>query len=170
MRKHGYTGTPTYKTWLAMKGRCAGRLSNPAYYLAKGITVCESWMDFANFLADMGERPAGCTLDRIDATKGYGPDNCRWATKSEQMRNKGDNVWLEHQGERRCLSEWSQIVGLDARTLRRRIDLGWPVQDVLRPEKYFRHVRSGNTASANQATKQTRTALTKAAQPLKEAA
>lgn len=143
MKTHGMTDTPTYKSWQAMKGRCSGRLSKPEYYVGRGITVCERWLDFSAFLADMGERPPGTTLDRIDGSKGYEPGNCRWATKVQQMRNKGDNVWLELNGERRCLSEWQQITGLDRRTLRRRMHLGWPTADVLNPTKNFRYVKNG---------------------------
>jgi hypothetical protein len=137
--KHGMYGTPTYKTWQAMHGRCRGRLSKAAYYSEKGITVCTAWADFANFYADMGERPAGMTLDRIDSSLGYSPANCRWATKQMQMRNKGDNVWIEHDGQRKCLTEWASIVGVERQTLRKRMSLGWPLADVLNSQKNFRY-------------------------------
>lgn len=83
-------GTPTYTSWQAMKCRCLNR-KHPNYqqYGAKGITVCESWMRFQNFLADMGERPAGTTLDRYPNGDGnYEPGNCRWATRSQQNLNR----------------------------------------------------------------------------------
>jgi hypothetical protein len=72
------------------------RCENPAapnfqWYGARGITVCERWRAFANFLADMGERPSGTTLDRIDGTRGYQPGNCRWATPAEQSQNISTN-------------------------------------------------------------------------------
>lgn len=79
------TVSPTYKTWQSMKYRCARRSG----YVDRGITVCERWRDsFENFLADMGERPPGLTLDRIDNNGDYEPGNCRWATGSQQQRNK----------------------------------------------------------------------------------
>jgi hypothetical protein len=84
------TPTPTYRSWSAMWARCtdARNLRYRALYIDRGITVCERWRSFEVFLADMGERPEGTSLDRIDNDRGYEPANCRWATKSEQARNR----------------------------------------------------------------------------------
>lgn len=88
---HGHTRpeSPTYRAWGAMKTRC----TNPnqpkwKYYGGRGITVCHRWSRFENFLADMGEKPAGLTLDRIDVNGNYEPGNCRWATWHEQRVNQ----------------------------------------------------------------------------------
>ena len=94
--KHGHAssgenGNPskTYNTWQTMVRRCVDpRYAPYPYYGGQGVTVCDRWRTFENFLSDMGERPEGMTLDRIDNTKGYSPDNCRWATNQQQYQNK----------------------------------------------------------------------------------
>lgn len=77
--------SPTYKSWQSMKNRC--RPGKP--YALRGISVCDRWLhSFENFLSDMGERPEGTSLDRMDNDGNYAPSNCRWASPSEQQRNK----------------------------------------------------------------------------------
>ena len=87
---HGQSGSPTHRGWKAMLTRCYNpKAINYAYYGGRGITVCERWRaSFADFLADMGERPDGKTLDRIDSDGHYEPGNCRWATPLEQTANR----------------------------------------------------------------------------------
>jgi len=87
--KHGMYGTPTYRTWLHMIQRCNNSNSDGyRYYGARGITICERWLKFENFFKDMGERPEGLTIERVNNNEGYCLDNCKWATLAEQGKNK----------------------------------------------------------------------------------
>jgi hypothetical protein len=93
MKTHGYASRgpkpPTYQSWCDMKRRCLDPLRQGyENYGGRGIKVCERWLFFGNFLQDMGECPKGLTLERIDNNKGYYKDNCKWATRAEQSRNK----------------------------------------------------------------------------------
>ena len=87
---HAYAGrpSPTYRSWKHMIDRCYNEKFNGfEYYGGKGIGVCGRWFDFKNVLADMGERPLGMTLDRLDSKNDYGPNNCKWSTSKEQNRH-----------------------------------------------------------------------------------
>lgn len=137
---HGRWGTPTHHTWHSMVARCTNPKS-PSYrwYGALGIVVCAEWMTFDGFLSDMGERPKGTTLDRIDVNGHYQRDNCRWADVKQQARNKTTNVNITYGGETFCVSEWAERLGVKPRALMSRLDMGWTHDRVIEtPVKVYR--------------------------------
>lgn len=122
--RHGMSETQTHAVWLSMRQRCRNPRST-AYlnYGGRGISVCERWESFENFLADMGERPPAMELDRIDVNGNYTPENCRWATLTQQARNTRKTVRVEFRGETRPLRDWAELLGVKFATLYRRIVL-----------------------------------------------
>ncbi len=115
-----------------MKSRCG----NPKHsgfhrYGGRGIKVCEKWQSFPGFLEDMGERPKGMVLDRIDNNGNYEPGNCRWISQMENSNNKRDNVFFEFNGKRQTLSQWSRELGLNRRLLGDRRRKGWSTERML---------------------------------------
>jgi len=131
-KKHGMFGNKTYICWAGMRSRC-NNFKSPSYqyYGLRGIKVCPRWNKFENFLEDMGERPEGMTLERIDVNDGYHKDNCRWATRQEQAYNKTNTRYLEFDGEIKSQAEWSKILGIKQSTIHRRIKLGWDIDKAL---------------------------------------
>lgn len=132
--KHGMSGTGTYRSWSAMLLRCQNPKSNSyRYYGARGVTVAPRWLKFENFLADMGVRPEGMTLDRWPNGKGnYEPGNCRWATAGEQSRNRDGFVLnVRHLGQTKTVAEWAREYGLGDTTLRYRLQNGWSMESAL---------------------------------------
>jgi hypothetical protein len=125
--------TPEYSSWWHALQRCY----DPTfvyyfYYGGRGITVCERWRDFSNFYTDMGPRPTPQhTLDRIDNDGPYAPENCRWATRQEQARNRRSNRMLTLNGETLCLSEWAERIDLPANALYMRLYNGWSIEQAL---------------------------------------
>lgn len=129
---NGATKTRTYRIWAGMIGRCRVK-SNAAYarYGANGITVCARWLDFRNFLEDMGECADGMSIDRVDNEKGYEPGNCRWATAVQQARNQRGNKWIDIHGDVRTLAEWCELKGMPYFSVARRLRRGWSVERAL---------------------------------------
>jgi hypothetical protein len=132
-RQHGHCVarkvTRTYKSWNAMRERCSNSsASNYADYGGRGIVVCDRWSTFENFLADMGERPEGMTLDRKDTSGNYEPSNCRWATPTEQQRNRAFTSKLTYRGETKALVAWCEEFGISPALLRQRIGKGWSLR------------------------------------------
>jgi len=125
--------TPEYNSWRSMRARCLFK-SHEAYknYGGRGITICDSWLDsFEKFSEDMGERPDGTTLDRIDVDGGYNKDNCKWSNPTEQANNRRSSIYLEFDGECKTVSEWSRDLGIPASTIANRLLLGYPAEVAL---------------------------------------
>lgn len=118
-RQHGMYGTPTYKSWSEMKCRCKNPNHSRGNY--GEITYCKEWEDFRNFLKDMGIRPKGTTLDRIDPKGNYEPSNCRWADIYTQANNKTSNRYFEYKGEKLTLSQISRKYGISRSNLANKI-------------------------------------------------
>jgi len=129
---HNMTHTNLYVAWIQMRDRCKNT-ANESYhnYGGRGITVCERWEKFENFYSDMGERPKGLTLERIDNNKGYSPDNCKWATHKEQANNSRHNVIINYKGQRLIMAQWAREIGIKCNTLSRRIQRHWPIEKAL---------------------------------------
>lgn len=133
---HGHAqkgnNTPEYKAWCGMIARCRSQEEHKRRsYSDRGVSVCERWSDFRNFLQDMGPKPQGSTLERINNNLGYSKENCKWATKSEQARNRRTNTILTARGESRCLTEWLEIVGIKQSTLSQRLRYGWTHEEAI---------------------------------------
>ena len=116
--KHGGASnkdlTGAYRSWRTMKDRCYNEDNNRFHaYGARGIKVCDRWRDsFENFVADMGDRPDGHTLDRIDVNADYSLENCRWASVSEQARNQRTNVWYQVGDEKMIQADVARALGI----------------------------------------------------------
>lgn len=140
MIKHGHAvrgeRSKEYDVWVAMHQRCKNpRCKAYPIYGGRGIDVCERWSGedgYKNFIEDMGPCPDGRSIDRIDNSKGYSSENCRWSTRREQQRNRDCNINVELNGEVRCVTEWAEILGINIRTVRKRMNvLGWDAESAL---------------------------------------
>ena len=102
------------------------------YYGGKGIRVHPSWVEsFSNFYKDMGPRPEGTSLDRLDNDLDYGPDNCRWSTRREQRLNRSDVHLVTFNGETLSLTEWAERIGVRQNTITYRLKRGWSIERAL---------------------------------------
>lgn len=125
--------TSTYVIWMNMRQRCLNP-NHPHYkdYGGRGIAVCPQWDRFSQFLADMGERPLGMTLERENNDGPYSPDNCRWANRTEQANNRRGNRLLAMNGEVKTLNQWARQYRLHHATIQDRLDkYGWSVEEAL---------------------------------------
>lgn len=134
---HGMTGSPTWSTWRDMRKRCSNpKAQNFKHYGGRGIKVCERWQDFSAFLEDMGQRPDGTSIERIDVNGGYEPGNCIWLPSKEQPNNTRRSIMVELDGENVCLKVACNRLGVSYSRARDRIrTLGWSIEDALNTPK-----------------------------------
>ena len=130
---HGLSNTKEHIAWTNMKQRCHNK-NNKNYknWGGRKIKVCDRWQNsFENFYKDMGKRPTGTSLDRIDGNGNYEPNNCRWATIKEQNNNTRRNHPLTFNGKTQNISQWANEIGIDYYILYSRIWRGWSVERAL---------------------------------------
>ena len=119
---HGYSKSRVFHTWVAIRQRCFNKNSKYySHYGARGIKVCDRWLVFENFLADMGEPEDGLSLDRINNDGDYEPSNCRWATKQTQVRNRRTTDYYTYNGETKSLPDWADQSGIPYKVLWHRL-------------------------------------------------
>lgn len=134
--KHGQAmreaTTPAYNTWLAMKDRCRNpNNENFRHYGGRGIRVCAEWMVFEAFFRDMGERPKGHSIERVDVNGNYEPGNCIWIPRLEQARNTRACRWLECDGVRLLEREWAKLMGIHETTIIYHLKRGTPFPELV---------------------------------------
>lgn len=134
--KHGYMAGekrhPFYNLWRDMLRRCSSpKCKIYKHYGGRGISVCGRWKTFTNFLKDMGEKPAGLSLERIDNDGDYEPGNVRWATQREQTLNKTNSRFLTFNGITLNFSVWADKVGISRPALHHRLSSGWTIDEAL---------------------------------------
>jgi hypothetical protein len=135
----------TYRTWTAMRHRC-NTPKNPSFhnYGGRGIRVCAEWADsFAAFVRDMGMRPAGMCLDRIDNDGHYEPGNCRWTTFAVNSRNRRSNRNFTFNGQTKCITDWARELGVSASVISKRLAEGMTFeQAIAKPVRKIRNWRT----------------------------
>lgn len=137
--KHNKTNTKLYSVWSNMKDRCYNdKNHNYDDYGGRGIDVYSEWrndfMSFYNWAINNGYKE-GLSIDRIDVNGNYEPNNCRWATTKQQLRNTRKNIYFTINGETHCLSEWCEILDLKYETIRQRVARGWNIENALELEQ-----------------------------------
>ncbi len=156
--RHGHARagkrTPTYRSWRAMNDRCS-RPTNIGWHIygGRGIKVCKRWRKFDNFLADMGERPKGLTLERKKSEKNYEPNNCIWASQKAQQNNRSNNRLITAFSKTQTLQQWADELGCRRKLISDRIKRGWSVEKALttksRKEAPKTHCKHGHLLSGD---------------------
>jgi hypothetical protein len=123
----------TYVIWSKMKQRCLNpSATHYGNYGGRGIAVCERWLKFENFLADMGLRPSlQHSIERLDVDGNYDPVNCKWAMPAEQAKNRRNVRRIEFNGKAMTIADWAREVGLGERCIWMRLRAGWPLEKIL---------------------------------------
>lgn len=143
--KSGLSASPTYQSWCGIKQRC----NNPNnsfyhYYGGRGIVMCDRWLNsFENFLVDMGRKPKGMTIDRIDNNGHYEPSNCRWSTRKEQANNRRINRVYTIYGKELNLTQISELFGIHRNTLDQRLAKGMSIEKAVIPPKKHQNLTFG---------------------------
>jgi len=135
--KHGMYGTKIYMSWSNMKNRCLNK-NHPKFknYGYRGITICSEWTKFENFYKDIGERPVGKTLDRIDNNGNYNKENCKWSTNKEQSNNRRDNHLIAYEGKTQNMKQWSEELEIEYNTLiHRLLNSKWSIKRAFETKK-----------------------------------
>lgn len=133
---HRMTKSPEYSTWVGIRDRCYNQ-NAPSFvrYGGRGIAVCDRWLEsFENFYEDMGARSSkDHSIDRIDNNGPYSPENCRWATRSQQQRNARRTVIVQLNGVKMSMTSAAEIIGMKPNTLNERIRRGWKLPQGITP-------------------------------------
>lgn len=136
---HGLSSNPLYNEYNSMLGRCYRKKhKHYAYYGGRGVTVCDEWREspqaFYDWVESVGGRPKGYTLDRIDNSKGYSPDNCKFVSPHDQQRNTRSTIQITHNGVTKCLTDWALEYGINNETARSRYHKGLPFEVIFSKE------------------------------------
>jgi hypothetical protein len=138
MTTHGMRRSPEYRIWSNMINRCTDKQYKN--YAGRGITVCERWLKFADFFADMGTRPSRKhSIDRIKNDEGYSRENCQWVLPAVQANNTRRNRLIAHGGKTQSLMLWAREIGINYFTLKNRLKLGWSFDEAITRRCHFRH-------------------------------
>jgi hypothetical protein len=139
-RKQPICHNSAYSVWRNIKYNCLNPNSQQYHYFGgAGITICDEWASsFTAFISDLGERPNGASLIRIDKSKGFSPDNCRWEVVRKHHQLIKRTIFIEYNGQRKSIKDWAQDIGLSYHAIWKRYTSGYPVELILNSERYNR--------------------------------